>query len=96
MKKLLTAMMLAVALTGCATWKPEKEVVVQQVYVIRIPPAESMTLPDSVPNLDTEKMDEGDVARWLVKKENYTKSLEDKLKEIAKFFVDEQKKLEKK
>ena len=95
--KLLATLILSLSLTGCAHfWKPERDVVVEQVYVVRIPPAETMKLPAPVPNLDVSKATQGDVAKWLVKKEDYTTSLEDKLKSIAKFFVDEQKKLEKK
>lgn len=95
--KLLAALILSLSLTGCAHfWKPERDVVVEQVYIIKIPPAETMKLPEAVPDIDVKKATQGDVAKWLVKKEDYTTSLEDKLKAIAKFFVDEQKKLEKK
>lgn len=94
--KLLAALILALSLTGCAHWQPEKDTVVEQVYIIRIPPAETMKLPTPVPNIDVDKALQGDVAKWLVQKEKYTTDLEDKLKAIAKFFTDEQKKLEKK
>ena len=94
--KYVAALILAFAMTGCATWQPEKETVVEQVYIIRVPPAETMKLPEAVPDIDADKADQGEVARWLLNKEDYKTSLEDKLKAIAKFFVDEQKKLEKK
>lgn len=93
--KFLAALVLAFALTGCATWKPEQNTVVEQIYVMRIPPAETMKLPDPVVDIDIDKADQGDVSKWLLNKEKYTADLEDKLKSIAKFFVDEQKKLEK-
>lgn len=93
--KYLAALFLALSLTGCATWCPVPDAVVKQEYIIRIPPAETMKLPTPVPNINVDKADQGEVAKWLLKKEEYTTSLEDKLKEIAKFFVDEQKKLKK-
>lgn len=94
MKKYLIALMMALMLSACATWKPEGTTVVQQQYIIRIPPAETMQLPPAVKNIDPDSIDQGEVARWLAAKEEYTSALEGKLREIAKFFVNEQKKLD--
>lgn len=95
MKKLI--MIVAIALSGCAfdqgVVKPEPVVVKQTTYVIRIPPAKLITLPDPVPNIDVDTAKQSDVAAWLIAKENYTKALEDMIRGIGTFFVVEQAKL---
>lgn len=97
--KLLITLLLAISLLGCAAWKPEKIeplVVVQHEYILRIPPAEVMLLPPEVPQLDVDKAEQGDVAKWLYLYKDRMLALEGKLREVAKFLVDEQSKLDSK
>lgn len=94
----LALILAALVLTGCAHWepvKPEEKVIVKQEYIIRIPPAESLTIPAKVPDIpDLDKATQGDVATWLANYEDRTKKLEAKLIEIGKFFKEEQNKLD--
>ena len=88
----------ALVLSGCCTTpklvQPEPVVVKQTEYVIRVPPADLMTLPAQVPNIDVDHATQGDVAAWLLQNEKRTKALEDALKGIAAFFVSQQGQLE--
>ena len=96
MKKLILAVILA-SLVGCATIPPkvplEKQIVTQTEYVIKIPPAALMKLPPPVPNIDVDKAKQSDVAAWLLQKEQYTRELENQLKDIAQFFMDQENQL---
>jgi hypothetical protein len=98
--KHLALILAALTLVGCAHWepvKPEEKIVVKQEYIIRIPPAESLTIPAKVPDIpNLDSATQGDVAKWLAEYEDRTKKLEAKLIEIGKFFKDEQTKLENK
>jgi hypothetical protein len=81
-------LILLLALSGCATVKPVPvlpPVIIKTEYIVRIPPAELTTLPDPVPNIDIDTAMQSDVAAWLIKKEEYTKSLENRLVGISTF-----------
>ena len=97
MKHILSSIMLAVLLVGCGTTselvKPEAKIIKQTEYVIKIPPAELMTLPPPVAKIDIDKALQSDIAAWLLANESRTKRLEDLLIGIAKFFVTEENKL---
>lgn len=80
-------------LSGCETL--EKITPVRTEYVVRIPPAETLTLPPEVPPLDVDKAKQSDVARWIAATETRMKTLEDKLIEVAKFLKKEQDALKK-
>ena len=89
MKKALTFIFCAVLLVGCATTKPETReaaITVQQEYIVRLPPAETMILPPAVPDIDLKTAKQSDVASWIVLKEARIDALESKLKRIAEFF----------
>ena len=95
MKKLF-ALIVALALVGCSTTPkpipPEKLVIKETQYIVRIPPAELMTLPAKPADVDVEKADQAAVAEWLLRKEKYTLELENMLKRLAQFFKTEQDK----
>lgn len=97
MKKILTIIFLTSILVGCGfkkdIVKPEQPVAVKTEYVLRIPPAELMTIPPQVEKLDADNMRQSDVARWLISNEERTRSLENAIKGIASFFKVEQQKL---
>jgi hypothetical protein len=65
-------------------------------YVIKVPPAETMRLPAKPAKIDVDKTDlkQSDVANFMSNSEDYTIQLENKLITIAKFFTDEQQKLD--
>lgn len=73
-------------LSGCATIKPEPVVVVQKEYVVRIPPANLITLPPPVPKMELK--DQGDVSKWIVLEMERMSLLENQITGIAKFLKD--------
>ena len=85
-------------LAGCVSTgplvKPEQVVANHVEYVIKVPPAESMKLPDALPKLDVDTAKQSDIARWIVASEGRTKQLEDQIISIASFFTAEQSKLD--
>lgn len=95
--KRLALIMMALVVSGCAHWepvKPEEKIIIKQEYIVRIPPAETLTIPpkvNDIPNLDSAL--QGDVAKWLADYVDRTKKLEAKLIEIGKFFKEEQDKV---
>ena len=94
------AFLIPLFLVGCAhdvdLVKPEKVVASRVEYIIRIPPAESLSLPKAVAKIDVDNAMQSDIAIWLTANEERTKSLEDKLISISSFFKVEQDKLAKK
>jgi hypothetical protein len=95
MKRLIT-IALVLTLAGCA-WdkpfvKPEQQMINRVEYVVRVPPADLMTLPPQVPSIDVDKAKQSDIAKWINANEGRTKSLEDKLIGVAKFLKGEQDK----
>lgn len=73
---------------------PEPIVVKQVQYVVKLPPAELLTLPPQVPNIDVDHATQKDVAEWLLSSEQRTRTLENMLKGIAGFFTDQQTQLD--
>jgi hypothetical protein len=99
MKNILITLALCISLSACipARVKPvplEKQVVTQTEYVIKIPPAALMTLPTPVASINVDSAKQSDVAAWLLLKEQYTRSIENQLKDIASFFVTQQSTLD--
>jgi uncharacterized protein YjaG (DUF416 family) len=92
--------LLPLVLVGCGHTvdlvKPEVVIAKRVEYVIRIPPAESLSLPPAAPKIDVDTALQSDVATWLVSSEERTKALEDKLISISTFFKTEQEALAKK
>lgn len=91
-------LLLSILLAGCqqVPVQPEQQVVSRVEYVIKLPPAEMMTLPAKPAkiNADDVNLKQSDVAHWVDSKEDYTTQLENKLIAIAKFFTGEQQKLD--
>jgi|SRR5579859_881709 len=99
MKNILITLALCVSLSACipARVKPvplEKQIITQTEYVIKIPPAQLMTLPAPVAPINVDTAKQSDVAAWLLLKEQYTRSLENQLKDIATFFTGQQAQLD--
>jgi hypothetical protein len=92
------ALFAILALAGCATIPPkvplEHQIVTQTEYVIKIPPAALMKLPPPVPNINVDTAKQSDVAAWILQKEQYTRELENQLKDIAQFFMAQQGQLD--
>lgn len=98
MYNLLKILPIAILLTACAhdkeLVKPEIKIAKQIEYVIKIPPAELMTLPAPVPMIDVDNAKQSDVAKWIIEQEKRTSSLENLLRGIASFFKEEKTKLD--
>lgn len=97
MKKIL-AIILALTLVGCGTTPmpaPEPVLVKQVEYVVRIPPAEAMSIPAPLPNLNIENPNllQSDIADWILGLQDRIDVLEGKIIGIAKFLKGEQDKL---
>jgi ABC-type hemin transport system substrate-binding protein len=96
MNKLILIVAL-LTLGGCASLPKkvplEKTIVTQTEFVIKIPPAALMTLPPAVPNINVDSAKQSDVAAWLLQKEQYTRTLENQIKDIATFFLGQQDQL---
>lgn len=95
--KMAAPLILCFALVGCGTCPPkvEQQIVTKTEYIIRIPPAESMTLPAAVVTPDPNQSTQKDVAKYINNLEGQIATLQNKLIEIAKFFEDEKAKLAK-
>lgn len=95
--KLLTILLLStVLMTGCGSFKlPKPEIVVAErvEYVVKIPPVESMQLPEEVKPIDIDTAKQSTVAQWIIDNEDRMIKLENKIKSIASFFKAEQDKL---
>lgn len=84
MKKLLI-LTLILLLTGCSTFptvQPEASVVVKYKYVVTEIPAELMSVPDPMYQLNLETATDKDAATWLVDSERRAKIIEERLKSI--------------
>lgn len=94
--KTIIALLLALSVIGCAhnEVKPEPQIVVKQEYIIKLPPAELLKIPPKVADLDVDKAQQSDVAKWIAETVDRMDSLENQVIGIGKFFSDEQKKLE--
>lgn len=91
--KMLIAATLILALTACTSpgqIKPEHRTITEVRYLVRVPPAELITLPEKVEPLDVDSATQADVAGWIIRKEEYTDTLENMIAQIAKFLLDEQ------
>jgi hypothetical protein len=97
-KNLILISILSVSLAGCTLLpkkvQPEQVIVKQTEYVIKLPPAELLTLPAPVAPINVDTAKQSDVAAWMLQKEQYTRSLENMLKDIASFFQVQQKQLD--
>lgn len=95
MKRILLISAMILSLSGCALFgvkpvQPEPQIVKQTEYVVRIPPKELMTLPAPVPPIDVDTAKQSDVAAWVLQKEQYSRTLENMLKDVAGFFNTQQ------
>ena len=73
----------------------EPKTVIKTEYIVRIPPAELLTPPPDVADIDLDTALQSDVARWLNAQQDRISSFESKLKGIALFLHNEQEKLSK-
>lgn len=98
--KTITATALFALLVGCGHTpiQPEQKVVTKTEYVVKVPPAEMLTIPAQVENVNVDDpyLKQGEVSKWLKNNEARTNKLENMLIEIGKFFKDEQAKLDEK
>ena len=94
----LVILTLCTVILGCGSTPkpipPEKLVIKETRYIIRVPPAELLSLPPPVQPLDVDTADQLAVANWLIDKERYTLEIQNKLKRIAEFLKSEQTKLD--
>jgi hypothetical protein len=93
--KIILSVLFALFLTACnsiPTVQQEHVVVKQIEYVVKIPPAELMTLPAPAEKIDIDSASQASVAQWILASEERTRTLENMLKGIATFFVVEQAK----
>lgn len=74
-------------LTGCATCPEPKELIKIERIVVK-PPSELLTIPSEVFPIDVDKATQRTVADWILKKEERSFQLEEKLKAIAKFYQE--------
>lgn len=96
MKKILLALVI-LSLGACKTIEvipPEHRTVKEVEYIVRVPPAETTTLPKKPEPIDVDAASQSEVAGWLIARESYTLQLENMLKRIAEFLLDEQAKLD--
>lgn len=89
--KLASALMLALAVAGCAT--VEKQTVTQQKYVVVVPPQELLEPPgverdNAMVKLDPEKATDVDLATQLLDKQNYINALEKQLAVLRKWYKE--------
>lgn len=96
MNRLIYALPLCVFLVACDTLpKVEEKIVTKTEYIVRIPPAQSLTIPPKVyPPKNLDAATQRDVAHYINELDGRNTKLENQLIEIAKFFDDEKKKLE--
>jgi hypothetical protein len=85
-------LIVSLLLSGCFATLPPKEPIVLEkfVYIVRVPPAETMSLPAPIAEIDIDSSTQADVAEWIVRSEKYTIELRTKLIEIANFFKHEE------
>lgn len=90
--------LLAVLLSACATQselpKAEIKIAERVEYVVRIPDAALLTLPEEPAPVNLDTATQADVARWLLLNEQYVREIKRRLIEVAKFLKREQQVLD--
>jgi hypothetical protein len=84
-------------LTACETNPiiPTEPKVIKEVnYIVRVPPKESLELPQPIPKTDLSKATQADAAAFILSQSEQITSLTNKLINIAKFLSEEQAKLD--
>ena len=72
----------------------QEHVIVKQIeYVVKIPPAELLTLPQQTEKINVDTATQSTIAQWILSNEERIRALENMLKGIASFFTIEQLKL---
>lgn len=94
--KLIYALIVAAALTGCGTTAPQKEVVVQTEYIVRKAPDTMKTLPPLPTAVsDPKTASNTDAATFMNATEEYVRNLESMIKVLVDFYekpvTDEEK-----
>ena len=97
MIKTFLALLCILCLSACGfnPIKREPTVVNHVEYVVKIPPAQLMTIPPAVNSIDVDdpKLSQGDISKWIKLSEDRTLQLENQIIEIAKFLTSEQAQL---
>jgi hypothetical protein len=88
-------LIVSLLLSGCLATteslpKLEPITVEKFVYIVKVPPTETMTLPEPVAEIDVDSATQADIATWIVNNERYMNALRGKLIEIANFFKHEE------
>lgn len=74
--------------------KPEKIIVKEIEYIVKIPPKELMTIPQQVEKIDVDNAKQSDIAKWIIAGEERTRKLEEMIRQLALFFRLEQLKMD--
>lgn len=84
MKKLLIILALALNLAGCATTdvKPVAGEVVRYKYIINTLPVQLFMLPEQVPKLNTQTMNNEDIEKWMFDNEIRAVDIQERLRKL--------------
>jgi hypothetical protein len=83
--KSLASLLVILSLVGCSTFT-QKEVLVQNVYVVRSASAAQKTIPPYNDPIDVSKATQIDLSKWIVASEKRTWELESLIAELIKFY----------
>ena len=95
MKKLLLFLMLGISLSACDLMpvKPDQPVAVKYKYIVNTIPAEMLTVPANIPDLDLSVATDKDAAKWMIDSEQRSQEIEKKLKAVKTYQDDKIKNL---
>lgn len=83
--KTLASILILLSLVGCSTFT-QKEVLVQNVYVVRSASSEQKTIPPYTAPIDVSKATQIDLSKWIVSSEQRTWELEAIIAELIRFY----------
>lgn len=94
LQALAVAVAVAIMLSGCTLMQQKDPgILVQEKYIVPIPPAELTTPPDAereaqMRQLDPEKATDKDLAELLLDKQAYINALEKRMAALRKWYVE--------